>query len=265
MAEEFDPHHLVALMSFVFTRKQEDGASRRSEVPSDNIKYGVSDDLPTNVRTVPVLDALASVSISRPRSQVVAISLQVDPSNEEIHLTIAENSDVTPDLVNHLTHIWELLRRLSNEYADQRGDGLSNQNYLGTSPDVPDGVGENLQVRIFRDVYQYALAKQMRRVGKWWNGLLDFMKELNERRVGRLTGLEQTLDDTVFCLGRVLELVKGQHQNPQIPLTELEWRKVFLLSRSANERVTLILEARDQFCETLATELAGIPSFAPQG
>ena len=195
----------------------------------------------------------------------MAISLQVDPNNEEIHLTIAENSDVTPGLVNHLTHIWELLRRLSNEYADQRGDGLSNQNHLGTSPDVPGGVGEYLKVKIFQDVYQYALAKQMRRVDKWWNGLFDFMKELNERRVGCLTGLEQTLDDTFLFLGRVLELVEGQHQNPQIPLMEEQWRKVFSLSKSANVRVTLILEARDQFCEKLAKELVGIPSSALPG
>ena len=71
-----------------------------------------------------MLDALAGISVSRLKSQVVAISLQLDPNSREIHLTIAENSDVTDGLVSHLTHIWELLRLLSSEYADRRGDDL---------------------------------------------------------------------------------------------------------------------------------------------
>ena len=129
-----------------------------------------------------MLDALAGISVSRLKSQVVAISLQLDPNSREIHLTIAENSDVADGLVSHLTHIWELLRLLSSEYVDWRGDDLSDWDYHEASPDIPHGVADYLKVQIFQGVYKYALAKQMHRVGKWWDGLGHLMKELAKRR-----------------------------------------------------------------------------------
>lgn len=74
MANQLDPHHLVALMCYEF-RSGQDGSTRRLDPPSD-LTSGIVDRYGTNLRTRPVLDALAHISVSRPDFQVVAIALQ---------------------------------------------------------------------------------------------------------------------------------------------------------------------------------------------
>ena len=78
-----------------------------------------------------------------------------------------------------------------------------------------------------------------------------------------LTGLEETRYSTVVWLALAFSLVSGLHGNPQSPLTEKQWWEVFLRSRAVNQSATLVLEARDQFCERPAEELAGIPLLLP--
>lgn len=101
---------------------------------------------------------------------MVAISFQLNQDTREIHLTIAENSDVSVKLVKHLTDVWEMLRQLSEAYAAHRGEALD-QDYRSKSPTVPKGVAKDLRLQIFRKIYQLPFRKQMRRVAKRWDRL----------------------------------------------------------------------------------------------
>ncbi|RPA94023.1 hypothetical protein L873DRAFT_1846811 [Choiromyces venosus 120613-1] len=106
MADKLDPHHLVALMNYVFRTKQ-DGSSRRFDPTSINPEYGVTNKHKTNIRTFPILDAIASISVFKDKSQVVAVALQLNSKEREIRLTIAENQEVEPRVVHHLDSVWE--------------------------------------------------------------------------------------------------------------------------------------------------------------
>src|SRR5205807_2299360 len=119
MDNELDPHHLVALMNGVFPGGG-DLSLRRFKHPLHTLQHGIVDNYHVNVRTKPVLDALAHISVSRESSQVVAIALQLDSLNQKIRLTLAENSEVGGNLVEHLTSVWGKLQNLSDEYAKQR-------------------------------------------------------------------------------------------------------------------------------------------------
>ncbi|KAG0138520.1 hypothetical protein HOY82DRAFT_666380 [Tuber indicum] len=112
LAEELDPHHLAALMSFTFVN-QHDG-SRGLDHPSLPIKHRVTDDHCASVRDPTVLDAIAGIAISEAQSPGVAAALQLNSQTQEIHLTIATNQTDTEKLVSHLTAVWGKLQALSN-------------------------------------------------------------------------------------------------------------------------------------------------------
>ncbi|RPA91671.1 hypothetical protein L873DRAFT_1794729 [Choiromyces venosus 120613-1] len=247
MANQLDPHHLVALMCYEF-RSGQDGSARRLD-PRSDLTSGIVGRYGTNVRTRPVMDALAHISVSHPYSQVVAIALQLKPGTKEIRLTIAENQDVGDSLVNHLYNIWGKLQALSDEYAGQRAeawDGNQRTEELDEdpmlSPEIPLEVGQPLKIEIFRDVYHYCLEKQMKRVKKHRTG------------VG-LGGFEQNLSEAVVALVLALELV---FKLPEKQLTDGEWEEVYWQSMTANEEAKLVLaDSHGLGCENLARELKG--------
>ncbi|RPA97099.1 hypothetical protein L873DRAFT_1147938 [Choiromyces venosus 120613-1] len=248
MSNELDPHHLVALMSHVFASTQ-DGSSRRLDTSSHNFKHGIVDNHTTNVRTLPILDAIANISVSRERSQSIAVALQLDSQKKEIRLTIAENQRVTKALLDHLCNVWGNLQTLSNEYAEQR-TGASDQ---------PMHMALTLKIQIFRDIYLYSLKKQMKRINKWFQNLGQFVKVLlNSRGSSNLQGFEVNLFDAVVALLTPLELVCKLHDNPQSQLTDEQWAQVYRLSMKANEHVRVVLADRGgTSCEVLAEELKG--------
>ncbi|RPB01792.1 hypothetical protein L873DRAFT_1803050 [Choiromyces venosus 120613-1] len=259
MADKLDPHHLVALMSYIF-RGKHDGSSRSLDRTSVNPEYGVTNKRETSIRAFPILDAIASISVSQERPQVVAVAFQLNSKEREIRLTIAENRDVEPRLVNHLDSVWRKLQALSNEFA---ANGGSDKNEEG-SPDIPEDKGLPLRVNIFREIYQFSLEKQMKRERKWWSGLLNFMKVLNKCRRGSLQGVESDLYDIVTGLSFALELVCKLHHDPKQGLTDDEWNLVYEDSIWASEKAGLVLADRNHFgCEKLAQELNDSPSSSP--
>jgi hypothetical protein len=139
MSNKLDPHHLVALMSYEFEGMQ-DGSSRRLDPSSHSFKYGIVDDHATNVRTFPILDAIANICVSQEKSQVIAVALQLDSQKKAIRLSIAENQRVSKDLLDYLCRVWRKLQTLSNEYAVHRARGLDKpeyQRYFGTYTCTP--------------------------------------------------------------------------------------------------------------------------------
>lgn len=103
-----DPHVLAAL-----------GAGSIGHLlPSRTVSasHGIVDDNDTNIRTFPVLDAIASLSITDSSAQVVAVALQVAFVKPKVVLTVAENGPVKPEVLAHITRMWGLLTIISNRY-----------------------------------------------------------------------------------------------------------------------------------------------------
>ncbi|RPB04245.1 hypothetical protein L873DRAFT_1460033 [Choiromyces venosus 120613-1] len=254
MATELDPHHLVALMHFQFQGEQA-RASRRLDPTSHSLKYGIRDDHGTNVRTFPVLDALASIFVSQESSQVVAIALQLNSQKQEIRLTIAENQEVRPGQVNHLTKVWEKLQTLSGEYAKQRGSRWDK--HEGMSPEIPWDVAFSLRAEIYSDIYQYSLKKQMKRITKWKDGLRLFLVHLLEHRGGaNLEGFELNLFNAALGLRATLKLIGKLHDNPQNQLTDDQWKTIYEQNTWVTENVRLVfVDGGRMGCESLVNEL----------
>ncbi|RPA96125.1 hypothetical protein L873DRAFT_1845502 [Choiromyces venosus 120613-1] len=254
MANELDPHHLVALMNCEFQNKQ-DHASHHLGSTSYSLKYGVRYDHDTNIRSFPILDAIASISVSQESSKGVAIALQLNSQKQEIHLTIAENQEVKDSLINHLTNIWAKLKALSDEYAKQRV-GRPDK-HEGKSPEMSMDMALPLEVEIFRDIHLYSLEKQMKRVKRWKDDLCIFMTHLLERRGSvDLQGIELNLYNIVVGLILTLKLIYRLYDNPQNELTHQEWEMIYSNSLCIGENMTLVLVDRNwSGCENLAWEL----------
>ncbi|RPB03407.1 hypothetical protein L873DRAFT_1786861 [Choiromyces venosus 120613-1] len=263
MATKLDPHHLVALMKYALKGKQ-DSSPHRLDPSLHTFKGGIVNNHETSVRTFPILDALAHISVSLEESQVVAIGLQLHSWREEIRLTVAENKGVMNGLVNHLTKVWRNLQALSSKYEKHR-DGKWDKSQL-RSPDMPSDVGHLLKIEIFRDIYQYSLKKQMKRIDKWSEDLGRFVKELLRRREFlQLQGFELSLYNAVVALSMAVEVVSKLRDNPNVQLTRSEWEFVYFQSMQANQDVKIVLADRNGFgCEVLAQEFfSGHPGEDP--
>ncbi|RPA94777.1 hypothetical protein L873DRAFT_1846363, partial [Choiromyces venosus 120613-1] len=249
MDPPLDPHHLVALMHETIGHHHHN-VSRHEDVV-EKVVGGIIDDSNTNRRTFPVLDALASISVSEPRHQVVALALQLRSQERRIRLTIAENDDVKDSLVPYLTRVWGKLRALSKEYARQRAAGEDPQRwngFRGDSPSMPPDVGLSLRVDIFREIFQYTMQKNQRRGGKWRHRFAALVRQLHKVRGGNLHGLEKKLESAFLGLDHAYYLLSKQS------LTEEDWLHIMTIMSVAADRAKLVTED-NWTCEMLANEL----------
>ncbi|KAG0136913.1 hypothetical protein HOY82DRAFT_535995 [Tuber indicum] len=122
---------------------------------------------------------------------------------------------------------------------------------------MPKGVGLSLKIEIFRDIYQYSLKKQVKRIKKWSEDLGRFAKELVRRRLPLdLQGFELSLYKAVLALSLAVRVVSKLRDNPDAQLTESEWESIYFQSILANEQVKIVLVGSNDFgCEALAREL----------
>jgi hypothetical protein len=95
----------------------EDHSLRRFNPSLQTPQHGIVDNYHINVRTFPILDALAHICVSQEKTQVVAVALLLDPQNKRIRLALAENKEIESSLVDHLTSLWGKLQNLSDKYA----------------------------------------------------------------------------------------------------------------------------------------------------
>jgi len=258
MATKLDLHHLVALMKYTLKGKQ-DGSTHRLDPSLHSLEGGIVDNHETNVHTFPILDALAELLVSEEKSQVVAIGLQLHSRRKEIRLTVAENKGVMNGLVNHLTKIWRNLQALSSQYENYRHGKWDK--FQPRSPDtMTSDVGHSLKIEIFRDIYQYSLKKQVKRMDKWSEALGRFMKELLRRREFlQLQGFELSLYNSVVALSMAAEVVSRLRDNSNVQLTMSEWEFVYFQSMQANQDAKVVLADRNGLgCEVLARQLSGM-------
>ncbi|KAG0123490.1 hypothetical protein HOY82DRAFT_239043 [Tuber indicum] len=225
MANKLDPHHLVALMNCIFLGGG-DHSLRRFNPSPHTPQHGIVDNYYVNVRTFPILDALAHISVSQKKAQAIAIALQLDSRNQKIRLMLAENKEVEGSLVDHLTSVWGKLQNLSDEYAKHRTS--ESEDPQEKSPDIPPKVANPLKIEIFRDIYQYSLKKQMKRIEKWWTRFTGFICELLQRRtVDNLERLERNLYGAAVALVLVVELVGRLGGDTENTFTQAEWETVY--------------------------------------
>ena len=182
MSNPLKLHDLVALMSVAIEMKAHH-TSRENQIPLSNITGGILEYDEGKERTFPILDALASICISDPRAQVVAIGIQFRLKDSKLCLTIAKNEMVKQSLVDYLHEVWRILRAMSGIFrVDRSSTGVQGQmvKYRRLSPKMPDCVASDMQVRLFQHIYLYTRSKNQARVDKWWKPLSEFMERLHK-------------------------------------------------------------------------------------
>ena len=253
MANEADPHELIAAMYLAYRGSRQNDFPRRLDPTGRTLVAGIAEGRKTNIRTIPVLDALANIAVCEEKHEVYATALQLDRRNRKIRLVIAGNKGVEDVVVEHLTNIWTKLRDLSNKYAENRGGDSSAG--IEKLLDMPAKVGIPLKVAIFRKVYLFSQAKHLGRVRKWKDDFVLFMRAFGKNfKLGELSGLNLKLHQTATPL---LLLLKELDQLPQKHFTEDQWVKMLNYSITVNQGVQRIFSDRF-FCEFLAIELKGI-------
>lgn len=154
---------------------------------------GISIDLTTNDRFRRVLDALASLCVSRPRKQVFAIGVQI--TKTALTLTITDNQPVKDATTKYLEDVWKILKGLSDLYAGQRNSkskyhpsGVPWSKYTGLSPNMPRSVAAaEITLELAKTVYDFTSAKNLKRWAKRWDppegdGLLDFSRKFRAKK-----------------------------------------------------------------------------------
>lgn len=137
-------------------------------------RFGVppADHHTTNKRTVPILDAIASLSVFQDYGQVVAVALQLDRDAKTICLTVAENrlAGVEPRVVAQIAGIWKILQSLFDENCGlrSRSKAMKDSEQLGDpeSPLIPPI--RTARLELVNLVYRFCWEKMNVRVTKWW-------------------------------------------------------------------------------------------------
>lgn len=141
----------------------------------------------------------------------------------------------------------------------RRAEGGGTYSSGRASPEIPGNVALPLRTEIFRDIYQFCMKKQIKRIKKWLGGLNSFMRQLMEDRgETELKGSELNLYYVIAGVFTILRLLMKLHDdNPGILLADGEWEEIFKQSMWVTENATCALEDGN-YCELLAQELTGI-------
>lgn len=199
---------------------------------------GLSTNPATSLRTFKVLDALASLSVSRKQSQVVSIGLQLDSAN--VTLTIAENDPVSPETVGYVAETWRLLRELAVIYAGERSSRQDAEHLpqsAGLSPPVPRNLGsaDDLIARLAFHVYTFTDEKFHRRLNRWWPALRAFTNSCIAAKNHQLNDEETLLRDSVLAFRMGLDALAAR---------SVRWGDVVRRMDTAAECATKLLADR---------------------
>ncbi|KKZ67244.1 hypothetical protein EMCG_07049 [[Emmonsia] crescens] len=144
-----------------------------ADVPQDNTDLG-----PIQDRLAKVLDALASLLISCPTKEVIAVGLQMGSTdgNSCYTLTLASNNSITQETLAHCHRIVKHLKQLGAEFYDLRKNTtdpttlVSMEGELAESPKLEERKFSKklrLMVDSFKmDVHKFSLPKFRKRLNK---------------------------------------------------------------------------------------------------
>lgn len=122
-------------------------------------------------------------------------------------------------------------------------------------------VAPALKLQIFRNIYQYSLKKQIKRIKKWLYQLGKFIKVLLVHQgPSNLDDFEESIFNIVIVLSIALELVSKLNDNPETPLTDTKWETVYTYSMKANvDKRALLADRNKTGLEVLAQEFKDMP------
>lgn len=127
-----------------------------------------------------VLEATASLAISNPKLQVVAVALNVGNAWTGAHprLTMAENGLLKAGLAAHMTDVWRILQQISHQEAviDDLHRRDPDDNTIPGLKTANRAAGNELA----RLVYLYSAQKNLGRYNKWIPRLVLFSLILDE-------------------------------------------------------------------------------------
>jgi ribosomal protein L29 len=117
-------------------------------------------------RVVPVLDAIATVLVSKQQSEVIAVGLQDDSKTQQILLSLASNTVMEEVTLQHCREIWNRLKSIAEGYAEHRRLlGINTAEMEDTrcdSPELPAKVSEDLDAQITalkENLYKFSFQK----------------------------------------------------------------------------------------------------------
>ncbi|KAG0134442.1 hypothetical protein HOY82DRAFT_668468 [Tuber indicum] len=251
MDSTLNPHHLLALMQNTI------GIVDHHEIRETLIE--ASKVIGHNKRTFPVLDALASLCVSKSRGQVVALALQLSQRDKKLRLTIAENDEVDDSIVPYLRSLWCQIQRLSTIFQQGRQirhETSEDPNIPPGSPPLPRDVAYDLRLALFREIHMHTIVKNQSRIRKYWHDFNIFMDRLYAKRGLNLEGLEANLADVFFAQKYVKELCTlSQLQSADADY----WHKSYRFMRCASYLISEMLKEGDTSCEKLEKEIGQDP------
>jgi len=247
-------HDLVALMS-VAIGSQAHHTQRQNQIPLSNVTGGILDYEEGKKRTFPILDALASICVSDPEKQVVALGLQWKLNQGKLCITIAQNDKVKVGLVDYLHKVWDILRSMSVKFkANRSPPGKTGEwlQYRRVSPIIPDDVAWDTRIRLFRQIYLYTRRKNQYRVDKWWRPLAEFMERFYESQGTELTGSASDLD---FAFRALRGAYKNMDSQLNVSQNDQFWESFYSLIEEATCAVTRITQNHPFFFTALVSEV----------
>jgi len=228
--------------------------SRKNDIPLEHVTGGLLEADDEKERTFPILDALASICVSEPEKQVVAIGLQLNLSDGKVCLTVAENGNVKKGLLAYLRQAWELMRQLSMEFKEDRVQRYSpreHMQYRKVSPRMPEGVGQDIRISLFRHIYLYTKRKNDLRVSKWLGPLEKFMQRFYKYQNAQTEGLEgynQNLDAAFRALRGAY---KDLGSKPRSAQTSHHWKALYALLEVATFYIQRLTQTNRWICDSI--------------
>jgi len=243
MDPSLNPEYLVALMHKPM--------SHAPEVKCDYIKDGITDhDFAWGKKqcTFPVLDALASLCISEPKHQVIALALQMRLKERKIRITIAENGEVKDSLITYLRRIWAKLQELSEESRHQMTaeENPREWNNLKEKP-----VQTSTTLDLFCEISKHTRQKSIKSIQEWLGDFSTFLNRLLKVRNGKLQDHEIDLRITLLASERACRVLA------QESLTSEDWEMAYNAMELATQGAEPMIWD-PVGCERLVHELKGI-------
>ncbi|KAF8416860.1 hypothetical protein EV426DRAFT_569554 [Tirmania nivea] len=139
-------------------------------------------------RGVVVMDALASICVSRATGEVFAIGLQFNHKDSILDILVASNHDKNDSLVKqHLENVLRKVKVLGNLYVEERkkdGDLAKWKKWKGDSPEQvtypEDHRIKQCATELAVIIVKHSAAKLYQRIGKRWTSFVALTRELIE-------------------------------------------------------------------------------------
>jgi hypothetical protein len=209
-----DSDAVVALVSSTF---RGNSSHRASELCSwgDSIPLLNGLHPQVNARTVPILDALAELSVKDPKADVVAIGLRVRLPT--VQLIVATNDQTPTDAtIQHIQKIWDLLKEFSAEHFARKAQYEVDMGKKSPIMRIQSEKETALYCQLLREVFQYGYLKFLKRHKKYFTVFNTFEEawvKMNKEQRGFEDDSTEKLGNLVSALDLIAELVQLYHRD----------------------------------------------------